>query len=146
MPPSVPINAEASIGISTTFLFTMEHGTAPWPTERKARFLAVLAEWTANPTPTPRKLRSDKGKRRRRPKKRWVRVTRRGTSCNFSRLDDAKVRDIRQSAETQQAMATRHGVSLTTVKNVLAGKTWKHVSKEAPVPVPHSHGEVTGIG
>lgn len=50
----------------------------------------------------------------------------RGERHNLSRLTEGDVRAIRASrgAESQRALAKRHGVSISTIKDIHAGRTW----------------------
>jgi hypothetical protein len=44
-----------------------------------------------------------------------------------SKLDDDAVRYIRKVRNNQQALADRFGVSRNAIRQVLSGKTWRHV-------------------
>lgn len=55
----------------------------------------------------------------------------RGTRQGQAKLDDDKVRDIRirrAAGETYAAIAAVHGVHFMTVRDVLKGVTWRHVT------------------
>jgi hypothetical protein len=51
--------------IHRVYLLNMERGRCPWLPQRKADFLRALSEWEVNPVKTPRKQRSDIGRKRR---------------------------------------------------------------------------------
>lgn len=54
----------------------------------------------------------------------------RGINAGNARLDDGAVRDMRARAaagEPAQSLATRYGVALSTVYQILRRRTWKHV-------------------
>jgi hypothetical protein len=95
VPPLTRAEMRKRMGISWTYIDDLESGIAKWPAKRREQYLAIIAEWQANPVPVPRKKRSDAGlthrARRRRKKK----------------------------------LAMLQGTA---------------------VPVPHSHGELVGIG
>lgn len=140
-PPMKRPELARRMGVSYNFLYLLERGLMPWPPARKSQVPVILAEWQANPTPTPRKVRKDTGKRHKRPRGGWTRATRRGATSHFSKLTDDLVREAKFSKEHPLAEAKRLGVTLRTIKAIRDGETWKHIT-----PVPHSHGEVTGIG
>jgi len=52
------------MGISYSFLRTMEEGFCKWPAPRKAKFEEIIAAWKEKPVRTPRKKRSDAGKKK----------------------------------------------------------------------------------
>jgi hypothetical protein len=52
----------------------------------------------------------------------------RGSRHGMSKLDEAKVRDIRSSNEDDQTLAIRYGVSAAQIYNVKRGHSWKSVS------------------
>jgi hypothetical protein len=64
-PPITGSEMARRMKIHRVYLLNMERGRCPWLPQRKADFLRALAEWEANPTPTPRKQRSDLGRKRR---------------------------------------------------------------------------------
>ena len=52
----------------------------------------------------------------------------RGTERATAKLDYEKVRFIRSSTESLQALANRFGVSKKLIHNVRSGRTWRHVT------------------
>jgi uncharacterized protein YjcR len=60
-------------------------------------------------------------------------TTRRGSAIGNSKLTDDCVRGIRKLARqghTADDLAHRYGVSVSNVRTILQGKTWKHVTDE----------------
>jgi len=82
------------IGISYSFLRTLEEGFCKWPAPRKEKFEQIVKEWQENPVHTPRKKRSDAG--------------------------------IKKKGKSQPVRRGR--------------------VVPMPVPVPHEHGQLVGIG
>lgn len=58
--------------------------------------------------------------------------TRCGETHAFAKLKDWQVREIRKlaGAESMTKIAKRFGVSHSTVSEIIAGKSWKHLLKE----------------
>jgi hypothetical protein len=58
-------------------------------------------------------------------------VPARGERQGLAKLTEIAIRQIRRryaaGGITQQALATRHGVSLSALHDVITGRTWKHV-------------------
>ena len=50
-----------------------------------------------------------------------------GKSNTNSKLDEAKVRYIRESSKTQQELAEEFGMSQASIWAVIARRTWKHI-------------------
>jgi hypothetical protein len=54
-------------------------------------------------------------------------------NCKLAKLDAAKVRDIRSvlkddnTAKERRVIADKYGVNIGTIKDIMAGKTWKHI-------------------
>lgn len=69
-----------------------------------------------------RKGRAAKGKHTKNRK--------RGCDHPDAKLNDAKVRLIRSSSESQKALGLKFGVSNVAIRCVRIGKTWKHVDQE----------------
>lgn len=57
-----------------------------------------------------------------------------GSTHHRAKLTDEQVRDIRNGKGTQREKAKRHGVSRWTVRGIMDGKWWKHVSNEEGPP------------
>lgn len=53
------------LGMSHRYVMDMEEGIRPWAGDNLARYMKVITDWKKNPTPTPRKPRTVKPKRRR---------------------------------------------------------------------------------
>ncbi len=52
----------------------------------------------------------------------------RGSDVSWSKLSDAKVREMRSlTGLSQNALAARYGISRGTVRDVLSGRAWRHV-------------------
>lgn len=52
-------------------------------------------------------------------------LTKRGEQAPWSKLDEAAVREIRESAESGAELARKFGVSGTTISRVRRGETWR---------------------
>lgn len=55
---------------------------------------------------------------------------RKGVQVNFAKLDDNKVIEIRDCVRlgaSQQQMATRFNVAVSTISAIINNKTWKHI-------------------
>ncbi len=68
-PPIIGSEMARRMGISRVYLLNLESGRCPWLPHRKADFLRALSEWETNPVKTPRKKRSDVGKKRRKKRR-----------------------------------------------------------------------------
>lgn len=53
------------LDLNHQYVRDMEEGVRPWARDHKERYMAVIADWKKNPSPTPRKRRTVKPKRRR---------------------------------------------------------------------------------
>jgi hypothetical protein len=95
IPPLTRAEVAKRMAVSWDYMDDLEKGYAKWTPYRKQQFLAVLSDWQADPTPVPRKKRSDAGLTHRMRKRR------------------------------KKKLAMMQGT---------------------PIPVPHSHGEVVGVG
>lgn len=51
-----------------------------------------------------------------------------GAAQHLAKLTDDQVREIRESTESQTALAKRYGVSQGTISNIVLRKTWRHVA------------------
>ena len=51
----------------------------------------------------------------------------RGESSPFAKLNAEKVREIRAATASKESLARRYGVSSTVIRQVIQGKTWRHV-------------------
>lgn len=69
-PPLTRAEVRKRMGVSWTYIYQMESGVVKWPEKRKKQYLAVIADWQADPTPVPRKKRSDAGLTHRARKRR----------------------------------------------------------------------------
>lgn len=58
------LQAAKRMGISHAYLYELERGTRDWTIPLRAKFLQVLQAWRNDPTPLPRKKRSDAGIKR----------------------------------------------------------------------------------
>jgi len=54
----------------------------------------------------------------------------RGEQCAAAKLSEAAVAEIRATVRQTRRLADKHGVSVTTVKDVRRGKTWRHSVEE----------------
>jgi len=68
IPPMSRAELARKMGVSWTFVKLGE--LCLWPQKRIEQFRMVAAEWKKNPAPTPRKTRSDLGKRHRKHRSR----------------------------------------------------------------------------
>ena len=50
-----------------------------------------------------------------------------GEKHGMSKLTEAQVRDIRKSDKPGTALATRYGISTTTICDIRKGRIWKHI-------------------
>lgn len=57
----------------------------------------------------------------------------RGAEHHGSVLTESAVLEIRASTQTLTALAARFGVSITSIRNVRLGKTWRHVQSRAEI-------------
>jgi transposase len=67
----------------------------------------------------------------------------RGTDSPHAKLDDRRVRDIRAAVargESQRALAARHGVSSSTIRAAVQGRTWRHLAPAETTIEPPSAG------
>jgi hypothetical protein len=51
-----------------------------------------------------------------------------GENCSWAKLTEDDVRAIRQSTESQNSLAKRHGIDQSTVSDIKNLKLWKHIS------------------
>lgn len=60
-----------------------------------------------------------------------------GAKHTWAKLDDQKVRDIRRlrgCGETFASLGRRFGVSRSSIRQIIAGKTWRHVTHDIAAP------------
>ena len=62
----------------------------------------------------------------------------RGERAAPSKLTEDDVREIRTQRLTQKQCAAKFGVTTSAIRQILAGKTWKHVSIQPPALQPGS--------
>lgn len=107
--------------------------------EEKARYERVLQDrkktrsqitrrWYASLTPEQKAEQAKKiSEARKKGVKKEKRGHARGVKHYLSRLTEDQVREINASQEKASDVAKKYGVSVTAVRNIWTGETWKHL-------------------